>query len=86
MAPENSDLPPLAQSREEYFGGEGEIAGRAHDARSLFALAGSGGVDKDELGILFSRDGEFGFVDGGDAATDRNPLSIDEDHATGGAR
>ena len=44
----------------------------------------SGGVDEDELGILLGRDGEFGFVDGGDAVADRNPLPVDEDHALGG--
>jgi len=43
----------------------------------------SGGIDEDELCILHCRDGEFGFVDGGDAVTDRNPLPIDKDHALG---
>ena len=43
----------------------------------------SGGVDEDELRILLGRDGEFGFVDGGDAVADRNPLPVDEDHALG---
>ena len=44
----------------------------------------SGGINEDELSILFRRDGEFGFIDGGYAVTDRNPLPVDEDHALGG--
>ena len=44
----------------------------------------SGGINEDELSILLRRDGEFGFIDGGDAVTDRNPLPVDEDHALGG--
>ena len=43
----------------------------------------SGGINEDELSILFRRDGEFGFIDGGYAVTDRNPLPVDEDHALG---
>ena len=44
---------------------------------------GSRGIDEDELSILLSRDGEFRFVDGGDAVSDRNPLPVDEDRALG---
>jgi hypothetical protein len=43
----------------------------------------SGGINEDELGILLRRDGEFGFIDGGDAVANRNPLPVDEDHALG---
>jgi hypothetical protein len=39
-----------------------------------FAGVKSGGINEDELGILHRRDGEFGFVDGGDAVADRNSL------------
>jgi len=49
-----------------------------------FASVKSGGINEDELGILHRCDGEFGFVDGGDAVADRDPLPIDEDHALGG--
>src|SRR5258706_10512119 len=49
-----------------------------------WAVVKSGGVNKDDLGILLRRDGEFGFIDGGDAVANRDPLPIDEDHATGG--
>src|ERR1700677_3728052 len=49
-----------------------------------FAGVKSGGVDENEFSILLRRDGEFGFVDGGDAVTDRDPPPIDEDHALGG--
>src|SRR5882724_610797 len=44
----------------------------------------SGGIDEDELRILYCRDGKFGFIDGGDAVACRNPLPVDEDHALGG--
>src|ERR1700761_5009520 len=50
-----------------------------------FAGVKSGGIDENEFSILFRRDGEFGFIDGGDAVTDRNPLPVDEDHALGGS-
>ena len=49
-----------------------------------FARVKSGGINEDELGILLRRDGEFGFIDGGDAVTDRNPLPVDKDHALSG--
>src|ERR1700758_5469586 len=44
---------------------------------------GSRGIDEDELSILLSRDGEFRFVDGGNAVSDNNPLPVDEDRALG---
>ena len=50
----------------------------------LCLVVKSGGVDEDEFRILLGRDDEFGFVDGGDAVADRNPLPVDEDHALGG--
>src|SRR5258705_296562 len=40
-------------------------------------------VGEVDPGILYRRDGKFGFVDGGDAVADRNPLPVDEDHALG---
>ena len=43
----------------------------------------SGRGDEDEFRVLLGRDGEFGFVDGGDAVADRNPLPVNEDHALG---
>ena len=43
----------------------------------------SGGINEDELGLLLRRDGEFGFIDGGDAVANRNPLPVDEDHTLG---
>jgi hypothetical protein len=49
-----------------------------------FASVKSGGINEDELGILLGRNDEFGLVDGGDAVTDRNPLTVDEGHALGG--
>jgi hypothetical protein len=49
-----------------------------------FCCGASGGINKDELGILFRGDGQFGFIDGGDAVAYGHPLSIDEDHAAGG--
>ena len=46
----------------------------------------SGGINEDELGLLLRRDGEFGFIDGGDAVANRNPLPVDEDHTLGWER
>src|SRR5579863_646222 len=43
----------------------------------------SRGVDENEFSILFSHDGEFGLVDGGDAVPDRNPAPVYDDHALG---
>jgi hypothetical protein len=44
----------------------------------------SGGINEDEFSILLRRDGEFWFIDGGDAVANRNPLPVDKDHALGG--
>jgi hypothetical protein len=53
--------------------------GEGNGSRSWFWLlccCEFSGSDEDERGILHRRDGEFGLVDGGDAAADHNPLPI----------